>query len=60
MGEKSEMAIDTRIPHVSNNVNKPLTWLAKTLPLRFNLNSNNETRYRLGKNVGKYKDIAAK
>jgi len=39
---------------------KPLTWPVKTLPLEFNLNSNNETRYRLGKNVGKFKDIAAK
>jgi hypothetical protein len=39
---------------------KPLTWPAETLPLQFNLNSNNEERYRLGKNVGKSKDIAAK
>jgi hypothetical protein len=39
---------------------KPLTWPAKTLPLQFNLNSNNETRYRLSKKVGKSKDMAAK
>jgi len=24
MGEQSEMAIDTRIPHISNNVNKTI------------------------------------
>jgi hypothetical protein len=39
---------------------KSLTWLGETLPLQFNLSSNNEMRYRLSKNVGKSKDIAAK
>jgi hypothetical protein len=29
MGKKSEMAIDTRIPHVSNNVNKTVNPAGK-------------------------------